>query len=80
MIFLVHYDRKQGKLVSMAAYTDRDRLEASKAKMELEISLLGSTGVNEVVLLEAATEDDLKGSHSRYFKTLEQLKSSDGKG
>lgn len=74
MIFLIHYNRTSGKLVSIQAYDDRDRSVASKAKMDLEISLLGSDGAVEVVLLEAPTEEDLRQTHSRYFKTLEQLK------
>lgn len=76
MIFLIHYDRASGKLVSIESYDDRDRALASDAKMNLEISLLGSNGSVEVVLLEAPSEEDLKETHSRYFKTLAQLKSA----
>ena len=77
MIFLIHYDRSVGKLVSIESYEDRDRVLASDAKMKLEISLLGTNGANEVVLFEAESQDDLKRTHSRYFKTLQQLKASD---
>ncbi|MBT2746588.1 MULTISPECIES: hypothetical protein [unclassified Lysobacter] len=79
MIFLIHYNRKLGALVSVATYQDSERLAASQAKMSLEVSLLGSNGASEVVLLEAETEEDLRKTHGRYFKTLEELKVSERK-
>lgn len=76
MIFLLHYDRPSGELVYIKSYDDKDRDIASRDKLDLEISLLGSNGSAEVVLLEAETQEDLRSTHSRYFETLEQLKSS----
>jgi hypothetical protein len=74
MIFLIHYDRSKGMLVSMACFADDDRAGASQAKLDLEISLLGSNGSFEVVLLEASSEDHLRTTHRRYFESIESLK------
>jgi len=74
MIFLIHYDRSQGMLVNMTCFVDKDRAAASQAKLDLEISLLGSNGSCEVVLLEAPSEEHLRTTHRRYFETIESLK------
>lgn len=79
MIFLVHYDRAQGALLSLQEFADCDRAVAATAKLDLEISLLGLNGTNEVVLLQAESMDDLLKTHGRYFNTLEQLKAADRK-
>jgi len=80
MIFLIHYDRAKGTLVEMTPFSDDSRIAASQAKLELEISLLGSNGSMEVVLLEAPSEDHLRTTHRRYFETFESLKTPRGKG
>lgn len=79
MIFLIHYDRERALLVSMRSFDDSSRDEASRLKLELEISLLGNARGMEVVLLEADSEEDLRKTHSRYFETLAELKSSEGR-
>jgi hypothetical protein len=63
----------------MTEFEDSRRVEASAAKLELEISLLGTEAVVEVVLLEAASEDHLRKTHRRYFETLNGLKSPEKK-
>lgn len=77
MIYLIHYDRSVGTLVSVTAYEDAQREEASTAKLDLEISLLGTSSVMEVVLLEAASEEHLRKTHRRYFETLSGLKAQE---
>lgn len=79
MIFLIHYDRAKSALVSMRSFSDEQREAASRAKLDLEISLLGVGSSSEVVLLEAGSEDDLRTTHRRYFETLNGLKSSERK-
>lgn len=74
MIFLIHYDRSKSTLVRMVCFDDTERTVASQAKLELEISLLGSNGSSEVVLLEAPSEDHLRTTHRRYFESFESLK------
>ncbi len=77
MFFLLHYDRKEGRLVSTRSFLDGEIVAASAAKLDLEISLVGSDGNNEIVLFEAQSEDDLRKTHRRYFSTLEELKEND---
>lgn len=77
MIFLLHYDRSEGKLLSISQFDERDRALASTAKLELEISLIGSVVSNEVVLLEADSQEHLRRTHARYFDTIEQLRNRD---
>ena len=77
MIYLIQYDRSAGVLVSMTSFEDGQRSEASTAKLDLEISLLGTSAVMEVVLLEASTEEHLRKTHRRYFETLNGLKASE---
>jgi len=80
MIFLVHYHRTEGRLVSLRVFDDADSALASVAKIDLEISLIGSADDIEVVLLRAGTEEILRESHSRYFRSLKELKESSSKG
>jgi hypothetical protein len=77
MIYLIHYNRKASGLIAMRQFEDSDREIASTAKLELEISLLGSDLDSEVVLLEASTEEHLRKTHRRYFETLSGLKTQD---
>jgi hypothetical protein len=73
MIYLIHYDRSKGLLVRMVSFPDEEREAASEAKLDLEISLLGSNGATEVVLLEASSEEHLRMTHRRYFETVQGL-------
>lgn len=74
MIYLIHYNRKASGLIEMRQFESSDQAIASTAKLELEISLLGSSLDSEVVLLEASTEEHLRKTHRRYFETLKGLK------
>lgn len=76
MIFLIHYDRSAGRLVEIREYSDKEREAASAARLELEIELLSTANGQEVVLLEALSEDILRNTHRRYFETFEKMKSS----
>lgn len=73
MIFLIEYNRPEGQLVTFQRFQDSERLEAQDARLDLELDL-NRKGVNhEVVLLEAASEEALRRTHGRYFKTLRQI-------
>lgn len=73
VIFLIEYNRSQGRLVTFQRFNDSERLEAQNARLDLELDL-NRRGVNhEVVLLEATSETALCRTHSRYFKTLRQI-------
>lgn len=76
MIFLIHYDRTSGRLISLREFSDKDREGASIARLELELELLCSGGGHEVVLLEAPSQEILKNTHRRYFESFETMKAS----
>lgn len=73
MIFLIEYNRPQGRLVTFQRFQDSERLEAQNARLDLELDLNRRRVNHEVVLLEAASENAVRRTHRRYFKTLRQI-------
>jgi hypothetical protein len=71
MVFLIEYDRERGRLVSIRSFANSNGAEESRLQLELELNLKGVR--NEVVLLEAATEEALRRTHRRYFEDLTEL-------
>jgi len=73
MLFLIEYNRGEGRLVRMETFSgsDRRRAEGSRLNLELELNLKGIE--NEVVILEAASEEAVRRTHRRYFETLAEL-------
>jgi hypothetical protein len=77
MLFLIEYDRDRAELVSVRQFHDAQRTIAENARIEREV-LLHRHGVKrEIVLLEAASQQDLQRTHGRYFKTLAALAGPD---
>jgi hypothetical protein len=73
MIFLIEYDRERGRIVRIEPFKDSDRKRAYESRLQLELDLHLKGIENEVVLLEAATEQALWRTHGRYFKDLTEL-------
>jgi hypothetical protein len=73
MIFLIEYDRDRGRIVTKKSFKDSDRKKAYESRLQLELDLNLKNIENEVVLLEAATEEALLQTHGRYFKNLAEL-------
>ena len=73
MLFLIEYDRERGRIVTIRSFnnSNEERAEESRLKLELDLNLKGIE--NEVVLLEAATEEALRRTHRRYFANLTEL-------
>lgn len=78
MIFLIEYNRPEGRIVTFKRFKDSQRLEAQNARLDLELDLNRQGVDHEVVLLEAESEDALHKTHQRYFKTLRQIAESAG--
>lgn len=76
MIFLIRYNRKAGRIVARQVFDDRDLPLAQKARLELELELNDQGIGDEVVLLEAASEDAVRRTHRRYFENLQELTSA----
>jgi hypothetical protein len=73
--FLIEYDRNGGRIVKMERFEDEDRVKAQESRLELELELNRENIEHEVVLLEAATEEDVRKTHRRYFEDLHELSS-----
>jgi|JI8StandDraft_2_1071088.scaffolds.fasta_scaffold16393_3 hypothetical protein len=73
MIYLVQYDRAAAKLVSLQEFGALQARRAEEARLSIELELLSQETAQEVVLLEASNEDELRKTHRRYFERLEQL-------
>ena len=67
--YLVTYDRKRGKTVSLEPFDVPARALAAYSTAEREAFLKGDR--YEVVLFGADTEDQLARSHPRYFEPAE---------
>ncbi|MDB6157764.1 MAG: hypothetical protein JWO04_1470 [Gammaproteobacteria bacterium] len=73
MLFLIQYDRRAGRIVSLERFTNDQRLMAGEARLDLEIELQRRSQNHEVVVLEAASEEALRKTHGRYFDDVEHL-------
>jgi hypothetical protein len=67
MIYLIDYDWKLGRLISMRCYAEAHRAAAQDARLKLELDLLAGQQEREVVLLQAGDEAALRRTHQRYF-------------
>ena len=76
MIFLIEYNRREGKIVTFRQYPDSQRREAADARLEIELDLNRKGVDHEVTLLEANSEADIRRTHSRYFETLREMLAS----
>ena len=73
MIFLIQYNRSEGKLVEFQRFDDSERETAYDTKFALELRLNDQRIRDEVVILEASSEAAVRRTHRRYFESLEQL-------
>ena len=76
MIFLIQYDRQEGRMISIESFSDSERSKAQDLLLTLELQLNQNGTDNEVVLLEAESEDALRITHRRYFEDLSELLST----
>lgn len=73
MIFLIEYNRSEGKIVSLNTFGETARQEAHDARLHLELDLHRKGIEHEIVLLEASSEAALRKTHRRYFESLSEL-------
>ena len=73
MIFLIQYNREQGRIVSLESFPDSDLNQAEDERLTLELALGRKAIDDEVVLLEAASEKAVRRTHRRYFEDLQEL-------
>jgi hypothetical protein len=68
--FLLVYDRSAGKLLRLDRYAASS--EAIEARFVAEAEFNGDPNI-EIVALAAASENDLRRTHGRYFLGLSEL-------
>ena len=73
MYMLIDFDTKKGRLVSRQAFDESDASRVRKARLDLEISLLASGEMREVVILHAIDEAQMRRTHRRYFEVSDDL-------
>jgi len=78
MIFLIEYNRSEGNIVTFREFDDSQRQEAEDARLEIELDVNCKQEDHEVVLLDAASKEDLHRTHQRYFSDLTGLLKSAG--
>jgi hypothetical protein len=76
VLFLIEYDRQHGHICSLREWADSERLQAGRARLELELQLRESGTEREVVLLEADSEAAMRKTHRRYFESIDDLASA----
>jgi hypothetical protein len=73
MIFLIEYDPREGRSVTILTFDASDRAIARDARLRLELDLNDRCVNHEVVLLEANDEAALRRTHARYFEDAGQI-------
>jgi hypothetical protein len=73
VIFLIEYDRSEGRIVTFRDFEDVRRHDAEEMRLALELDLNRKCIDHEVVLLEAADKASLLRTHQRYFAGLVQI-------
>ena len=76
MIFLIEYNRQEGRIVSLRRFRDSERTKAQNKRLKVELDLNHRKVDHEVVLLEAAKEAMIRRTHRRYFENLDQIAKS----
>ncbi|TAG26887.1 MAG: hypothetical protein EAZ37_06985 [Burkholderiales bacterium] len=66
MLYLVHYDRKENKVVTLKEYQEQERPLAYAARLDMERIYARLDGSQEIVLLEAADKAQLRKTHPKY--------------
>ena len=76
MLFLLEYDREKGIVISLGRFGESDAAAANSARLDREIELNRRGIKHEIVLLDAASDEDLRRTHRRYFAGIVELTSA----
>ena len=69
-LFIVQYDRNARRLIDCEEFPGSTASEVQAQILTLEVQKPDHV---EVVMLSAASADDLRATHGRYFRNTEQL-------
>jgi len=73
MIYLIEYNRPEGRLVTFKVFAESERSKAQDLRLEIELDLNRRKVDHEVVLLQAESEAALRRTHGRYFYDVQQI-------
>ena len=73
MIFLISFDRAGQRILQLKRFSDAERKEAERLRLNLEIEANRKKLDHEIVLLDAHSEEDIRRTHRRYFETVKDL-------
>ena len=76
MFLLIEYNRSEGRVVTLKRFSDKEAAEDSRLALEinaLEININQQRIDNEIVILEAESEEAIRRTHRRYFEKLSNL-------
>ena len=76
MIFLIEYNRPEGRIISLKDFMESERSQAENSRLNLELDLNRKGVGHEVVLLEAESKDALRRTHRCYFEIPRQILAS----
>lgn len=71
MFLLIEYNRSEGRVVTLKRFSDKEAAEDSR--LALEININQQRIDNEIVILEAESEEAIRRTHRRYFEKLSNL-------
>jgi len=73
MIFLIEYNRPEGRMVTFRTFDESQRNQAEEERLEIELELFRKGVDHEVVLLEAESEEAVRKTHRRYFESFREI-------
>jgi len=79
MVFLIEYDRREGRLINLRKFQDHELGAAETVRLDVEVRLNRDGIDHEVVLLQAVNEEALRATHRRYFEDLPALATPTGR-
>jgi hypothetical protein len=80
MLFLIRYDRSQGRIITLDEFADGERQRANERRLAMELHLGAALGNEEVVLLQAEDQEALRRTHRRFFEEVAALMNTPAHG
>ena len=76
MIFLIQYNRADGRIVRFQEFQDAERETAANERLEIELDLNRKGIEHDVLLLEALSQEALRRTHRRFFEDVSEIAST----
>ena len=76
MIFLLQYNRANGRIDRIDEFPDTEREIAANIRLEIELDLARRGIERDVLLLEASSMEALRRTHRRFFEDVSEIAST----